>query len=182
MLLYEYTKIWYTVGTYKEMEKDIRNMDSVRKKAGILGRLKWLGILSGIIMYYSTVHSFGNMISTILGCVAAVAFYVICENERRRSLSSCVSEHLSEVLAKLGQEENIFEIKSTGTQMIVRIYLIRARERALLCSKAVLDAIDKSWYCSKVLITQIVDIDKKEDMEQMRSTLDEDLFEQLKKM
>lgn len=157
-------------------------MDSVRKKAGILGRLKWLGLFAGLIMYYATVYSFGNVISMILACVAAVAFYSICENERRTVVSQYVSEHLSEVLKKVGQAENIFEIKTTGTRMIIRIYLVRARERAPLCSKAALEAISKSWYRSKVWITQIVDIDNQEEIPEVQRALDDELFENLKKM
>lgn len=157
-------------------------MDSVRKKTEILGRLKWLGFFAGLIMYYATVYSFGNIISMILACVAAIAFYYICENERRTVISKHISEHLSEVLAKVGQAENIFEIKSTGTRMIIRIYLIRARERAPLCSKAAMDAITKSWYRSKVWITQIVDIDNQEEIPEAQKTLDDQLFDSLKRM
>ncbi len=157
-------------------------MDSVRKKAVILGRVKWLGLFAGLIMYYATVKSFGNAISMILACVAALAFYCICENERRTVISKHISEHLSEVLAKVGQPENIFEIKSTGARMIIRIYLIRARERAPLCSKAAMDAITKSWYRSKVWITQIVDIDNQEEIPEAQKALDDQLFDSLKRM
>ena len=58
-------------------------MESVRKKADLLGRIKWLGLLLGLLMYYATAYAFGDIVSTILACIAATVFYVMCENERK---------------------------------------------------------------------------------------------------
>lgn len=156
-------------------------MEKVRKKADVLGRIKWLGFFAGLVMYYATVYTFGNTISMILACVAALAFYCIFENERREIVSKCVTEHLDDVLTKIGQQESVFEIRNTGRQMIIRIYLIKARERAPLCSKAAIDAIAKSWYRSRVWITQIVDLNSQDEIPEAQRVLDDELFEDLKK-
>lgn len=155
-------------------------MDRVRKRADILGRVKWLGLFAGLVMYYATVKSFGDTISMVLACAAAVAFYYIFENERRSVISRCISEHLDAVLNKIGQRDSVFEIRNTGRHMIIRIYLIKARERAPLCSKAAMDAITKSWYRSKVWITQIVDLESHEEIPEAQKALDDELFEDLK--
>lgn len=156
-------------------------MERVRKKADVLGRIKWMGLFAGLVMYYATVYTFGNTISTILACVAAVAFYYIFENERRSVVSKCVSEHLDGVLTKMGQRESVFEIRNTGRRMIIRIYLIKAGERAPLYSKAAIDAIAKSWYRSRVWITQIVDLNNQDEIPEAQKVLDDELFEDLKK-
>ena len=117
-----------------------KNMESVRKKADLLGRIKWLGLLLGLLMYYATAYAFGDIVSTILACIAATVFYVMCENERKSIVSRHVSDHLSEALTKIGQTESVFEVKTANMGMIIRVYLIRAGERAPACTKAVLDA------------------------------------------
>ena len=155
-------------------------MESVRKKADLLGRIKWLGLLLGLLMYYATAYAFGDIISTVLACIAATVFYVMCENERKSIVSRHVSDQLSQTLNRIGQTENVFEIKTANMGMIIRVYLIRAGERAPACTKAVLDAIAKSWYCSRVWVTQIVDLDRREEIPQAQQALNEELLDDLK--
>ncbi len=156
-------------------------MERERKQAGILSRLKWMGILTGIVMYYATFTSFGSTFSTILACIAAVAFYTICENERRRVVSGCVSKHLSEVLAGVGQSETFFEIKTSNVGMLIRIYLIGAGDRTALCARAATNAISRSWYYSKVWMTQIADVKSEDEIPRLQKVLDEELIEGIKK-
>ncbi len=155
-------------------------MESVRKRADLLGRIKWLGLLLGIMMYYLTVGAFGDIVSTFLGCAAAVGFYLICDNERKSVVARHISDQLDEVLRKIGQRENVFEIKSTGTGMVIRIYYIGAGEKAALCTKAVLEAISKSWYRSRVWVTQIVDLERREEIPEAQRALNEELLSDLK--
>lgn len=157
------------------------NMERERKLAGILGKLKWMGMLMGIVMYYATVASFGSIVSTVLACIAAVAFYTICENERRRVVSGCVSKHLTEVLAGVGQSESFFEIRTSNVGMIIRIYLVGAGDRTALCARAATDAISRSWYNSKVWITQIADVKSEDEIPRLQKVLDEELIEGIKK-
>ena len=156
-------------------------MESVRKKADLLGRIKWLGLLLGLLMYYATAYAFGDIVSTILACIAATVFYVMCENERKSIVSRHVSDHLSEALTKIGQTESVFEVKAANMGMIIRVYLIRAGERAPACTKAVLDAIAESWYRSRVWVTQIVDLDRQEEIPEAQRALNEELLNDLKK-
>lgn len=155
-------------------------MEKVRKRADLLGRIKWLGLLLGLIMYYATADAFGDIISMILACVAATAFYVMCNNEKKSIMATHVTNHLDEVLKNFGQRGSVFEIKASNTGMVVRVYLIGAGERAAACSKLILDTIANSWYRSRVWITQIVDLERKEDLPEAQRALNEELFNSIK--
>lgn len=163
------------------IEKKGNRMEKIRKKADFLGRIKWLGLILGIFMYYATVDAFGDIVSTILGCIAATSFYIICENERKTMICRHVSQQLRGVLQKIGQRESVFEIKASSTGFVIRVYLIRAGERAPLCTKALLDSIANSWYRSRVWATQIVDVDEPEEIPDAQKMLNDELFEDLKK-
>lgn len=153
----------------------------VRKRVNLLGRIKWLGLLFGLIMYYATISAFRNVIATILACVAATAFYIICDKESKTTICEYVSQHLSNALIKAGQRDSIFEIKAARAGLIIRVYLIRAHERAPLCTKALLHAISESWYRSRVLVAQIADLNNENEIEEAQQRLDEELLEDLKK-
>lgn len=163
------------------LKKKGNRMDRVRRKADFLGKIKWIGLLLGIFMYYATLEAFGDIVSTILGCIAATSFYLICENERKTVISRHVSEQLRGVLQKLGQRESVLEIKASSTGFVIRVYLIRAGERAPLCTKALLDSIASSWYRSRVWATQIVDVDEPEEILEAQKMLNDQLFEDIKK-
>lgn len=155
-------------------------MEKTRKRAELLGRIKWLGLLFGLVMYYATADVFGDVISMILACVAATTFYVMCNNERKSTIATHVTKHLQEVLKNFGQQDSVFEIKTPNTGMVVRVYLIGAGERAVACSKLILDTIANSWYRSRVWITQIVDLEKREDIPEAQRALNEELFNSIK--
>jgi len=153
----------------------------VRKRVDLLGRIKWLGLFFGLIMYYATVSAFGDIIATALACAAATAFYVICDRESKTTICEHVSGHLHTVLVNAGQRDSVFEIKTARTGLIIRVYLIRAHERAPLCTKALLHAISESWYRSRVWVTQIIDLNSENEIEDAQQTLNEELLEDLKK-
>ncbi len=153
----------------------------VRKRVDLLGRIKWIGLFLGMIMYYAVTPAFGDIIATALACAAATSFYMICDKESKTTICEYVSQHLHDALVRAGQKESVFEIKAARTGLIVRVYLIRAHEKAPLCTKALLHAISESWYRSRVWVTQIVDLNSENEIEEAQQTLNEELLEDLRK-
>ena len=154
-------------------------MEKERKKAELMGRIKWLGLLLGLVMYYGTVGAFGDVIAMILACVAATAFYIMCDKEKRSITISCVSKHLRGVLEDFGHTDNVLEIRSANSGLIVRVYLIGAGERAVACTKLILDTIAASWYHSRVWVTQVVDLQQRGEIPAAMRALDEELFDKM---
>lgn len=153
----------------------------VRKRVVLLRRIKWLGLLFGLIMYYVTVPAFGDIIATILACAAASAFYIICDRESKATMCEHVSQHLHDALIGVGQKESVFEIKAARPGLIIRVYLIRAHEKAPLCTKVLLHTISESWYRSGVWVTQIADLNSENEIEEAQQTLNDELLEDLRK-
>ena len=151
-----------------------------RRIVRLLSRLKWFGVFFGIVMYYGTYESFGDLVGMALACLATMVFYIMFDRQAKTILSQHVSNHLQTVLSPLGQKESVFEIKCTQSGIIIRVYLIRAHEMGPLCTKAILAAISQSWYKSQILATQIVDIPNLDAIEEISEELNEDLIEDLK--
>ena len=151
-------------------------MESIKKKTNLLGKVKWLGAGFAVIMYLAVVNTFGEVPAIILGAVAGVSFFLICEKEKRNILCEHVSETIHAALEKIGQSDCIFEIKTMRPGLIIRVYLIKANEKVHLCNKAIIDTISRSWFRQQVWITQVVNINSEEDIDDAQRSLNEELL------
>lgn len=157
-------------------------MEQVKKNLDLLNKLKWLGPGFAIFMYFFTEPRLGDMWSIALGSLAGSAFILICENARKSIMCEHVALDLGNLLKSKGFGRHSCEIKSLKTGLIIRIYLIRAGEKAINCNHAVMERITDSWYKDMVWITQLVDLDAEDEIEEARENLDNELIEHLKKM
>ena len=152
-----------------------------RRIVRLLSRLKWFGVFFGIVMYYGTYESFGDLVAMALACLATMVFYIMFDRQAKTILSQHVSNHLQTVLSPLGQKESEFEIKCTRIGIVIRVYFIRAQDKAPLCMRAIICAIERSWYRSQVLATQIVDVASRDEIPEISDELNENLVEDIKK-
>lgn len=157
-------------------------MEQVKKNMTLLNRIKWLGLLLGAGMYFFVEPNLGVMWASALGAIAASAFVLICENASKTIMCEHVAFDLGAVLKARGFSRHSFEIKSLKTGLIIRIYLIRAGEKAVLCNSIIMERITQSWYKDMVWITQLVDLESEEDISEARDNLDDELIEELKRM
>ena len=154
-------------------------MEQVEKKMKLLSNIKWAGFALGLLMDFATAQAFGEMWATVLGTIAACAFFLLCESGKRGVLCEHIVEDLQEAMDRLGKLDCIFEIKSVKVGLIVRVYFIKAGEMAPRYGKAILDAIAHSWYRPKVWITQLVDLDSEDELKEAELALNEELLQNL---
>lgn len=152
-----------------------------RQIVKLLSRLKWFGVFFGLVMYYGTYESFGDLIAMTLACLATMVFYIMFDRQSKSVLSAYIIKHLQTILSPLGQKESEFEIKCTRIGIVIRVYFIRAQDKAPLCMRAIICAIERSWYRSQVLATQIVDVASRDEIPEISDELNENLVEDIKK-
>jgi len=165
-----------------EFWRNEKNMEQVKKNLTLLGRLKWLGPVLAVVMYLFVEPRLGYMWALALGSIAGSAYILICDNARKTIMCEHVALDLGAVLKARGFSRHSFEIKSLKTGLIIRIYLISAGEKAVACNTIIMERITNSWYKDMVWITQLVDLDSEEDINEARDNLDDELIEQLKRM
>ena len=95
---------------------------------------------------------------------------VICEE---------IVKDAAQALEMRGQNENIFEVKSMSFGIVVRVYLVKARQEGPACTKAVLDKLSQGWYKKFIWITQVVDIDGEKDIKEAQKALDKSLLDDI---
>lgn len=154
-------------------------MEQVEKKMKLLSNIKWAGFALGIIMYFATANAFGETWATVLGTIAACAFFILCESGKRGVLCEHIVDDLQSAIEQLGKLDCVFEIKSMKVGLIVRVYFIKAGEMAPRYGKAVIEAIARSWYRPKVWITQLVDVDSEDEIKEAEMALNEELLHSL---
>lgn len=158
-------------------------MEKIKKRIVLLSRLKWLGLLLGAIMCIFTQPRFGDIWSVILGTAAGVGFMFICENEKKNIICDHVADDLHSALEKQGYRDVVFEIKIMKPGMIIRIFTIgTSEEDTVICNRAVVRQISRSWYREKVWITQLVSVRNEDEIDETRKALDDELIEDFKKM
>ena len=124
----------------------------------------------------------GEMWAMGLGTVAGVAFIYICNHEKNSVMIEHVAMDIKNALQARGYKDSVVEIKYLRAGMLIRIYVIKAGENAIYCNGIVVQTIAESWYKEKVWITQLVDVETREEIESARDTLDEELISDLKRM
>lgn len=157
-------------------------MEKVKKTIDILNKVKWLGLLFGVFMCLFIEPRLGEIWAMGLGTVAGVAFIYICNHEKNSVFIEHVAMDLKGALQARGYEDAVVEIKYLRAGLLIRIYVIRAGENAIYCNGIIVQQIADSWYKEKVWVTQLVDINERDEISDARDTLDEELISDLKRM
>lgn len=156
-------------------------MELVIKKQKILKWLRYLGLVFGAVMYWVIYKSLGEIPAVILGFIAGIGFFAICDYERRSILFDYIADSIKSEITKIGELECHIEIKMLRIGLIIRVYLVRAGDQTGKYSKAIVDAISKSWYRQNVWITQVVGIDNESDIKEAEADLNNDVIKEIEK-
>lgn len=156
-------------------------MEKEKRKIKILESARWFSFVPGLIIYIATNGVFADWISIVLVLGFMFGFSAICNAEKKRIVWENIVSDMRAALDSVGQTEALFEVKKIKIGMVVRVYLIRAKHRSAICSKAIIESISDGWYRRYICATQIVDINKKEEMKDAQFMLDEDLVEDMRK-
>ena len=155
-------------------------MTKAQKNSIKLETLRWFWFIPSGIIYLAARSAFGIVEGTLLAVIFGAAFFVICSRGRMRVISEEIVADITRALAELGQRESFFEVKKISPGFIVRVYLVRARKKAPLCNKAIIESLEHGWYSRHVTGAQIVDIDGEEDMKQVQRELNIELVDELR--
>ena len=155
-------------------------MEQVERQMEMFRRLRFGGVLFGLLMYLGTRAAFGMIISVILGALFAVGFYMLCEMQAQRTICQYVADDLKDVLLRAGHEQCIVEIRSLRVGMLTRIYLLGARQRMKGCGKTVTEHIRQSWYFHWIWGLQMIVLEDESEIAQAQALLDQRLLEDLR--
>ena len=84
----------------------------IKKKIQFFKRLRWAGILFGLIMYLATFMAFGDVAAMLLAAAATAGFFAICSRESTRTMCQHVADDLKNAVLEAGHNRCIVEIKS----------------------------------------------------------------------
>ena len=153
----------------------------VKKKVLFFSRLKWFGLLMGVIMFCATFMAFGDVAAVLLGIAASTGFYWICSREGKRTMCQYVADDIRSAVNEAGHSRCIVEIRSISAGLITRVYLIRACGMEPRLNRAIIERINQSWYRKNIWVTQILGMEGESELEEAREYLDEALIEDIKR-
>ncbi len=156
-------------------------MSKAEKNSSKLEILRWMCFLPALIMFTAARGAFGTAAAAVLAGAFGIGFFVICSRGRMRVICEEIVSDISQTLDKMGHDEIFFEVKKFSPGFVIRVYLVRARNRAPLYKKAILDRLDRGWYKRHVLAAQVVDIEGAEDVKKVQRILNTALIEDLKR-
>lgn len=147
-------------------ERTIKTLNSVR----------WLGIMPALIIYAACAGVFAPWLTAVLTVGFWAGFAFICTSEKKRILCADIVKDITGALARAGHKDAVFEIKPLKIGIVIRVYLIRARHKSMLCSEAITSSITSGWYRHYVRAMQIVDLDSEADVSEAQMMFNEDLW------
>ncbi len=153
----------------------------IKKKVQFFKRLRWMGIVFGLIMYLATFMAFGDIAATMLAAAATAGFFAICSREGTRTICQHVADDLKSAVLEAGHNRCIVEIKSMNAGLITRVYLIRAEGKETLLNRVILERINRSWYRKNIWVTQILGMEDESELQEAHEFLDEALLDDLKR-
>ena len=113
-------------------------------------------------------------------------FWDCCGPNAGGSIRLCFQQDMQTIkdmregLDRAGFGDTVFEIKSLNIGLVVRVYLIQARNRAEIYSKVISDRLEASWYKKHIWLTQVVDVERAEAIGDARRVLNDALIEDIK--
>lgn len=153
-------------------------MEKAEKNSRNLDRLKWFWCVPAALMFAGTQLTFGKVGAFGLAITFGIAFYLICSRASQFIICEDIVKDMRDTLDRMGQRENMFEVKGFGMGLVVRVYMIQAGRRMSECNKAVLEKLDRGWYKSHIWVTQIVDIESEDDVHQAQLVLNKALLDE----
>lgn len=154
-------------------------MGKAERNSKKLENLRWFWFIPSALMYAATQIPFGKGVALALSAVFGIAFYFICSRGRMLVICEDIVRDVAQTLERLGQNENVFEVKSMSFGIVVRVYMVKARQGGPACTKAILDKLSKGWYKKFIWITQVVDIDGEKDIKEAQKALDQSLLDDI---
>lgn len=155
-------------------------MGKAEKDSLRLGKLRWLWFVPALIMFFVSRMAFGTTAAAILAAAFGIGYFKICTGAKKKVICDEIISDMKESLGKAGFENTVFEIKSMSIGLVVRVYLIRARSRAEIYSRIISERIESGWYKKHIWVTQVVDVEKSESIEEARRVLNEVLLEDIR--
>ncbi|MGC2872231.1 hypothetical protein ACPW7J_05910 [Ihubacter sp. rT4E-8] len=153
----------------------------MEKIVRVIEKLKWISPLLGMIMYACTAESFGKILSAVLGGVACGAFWILMVNEKSRLIGATIASEIKEAITETTQAESIIEIKRMRSGIIARVYLIGARDKAVLVNRAVARRMEQCAFKKYLWVMQLTNMSGKSDLRKTQRMLNEQLIEELLK-
>jgi len=166
----------------KEEYMETEKKTDIRKRVKLFKNLRWVGGVFGIIMYLATENVFGEMMAIMLCLAATLGFYHICDGESRRTMCQFVADDLKAAVTAAGHSRCVVEIRSMSAGLITRVYLIGAGGLAARYNRAVLERINRSWYRKDIWVTQILELEHENELEEAHEFLDERLIDDIRQM
>lgn len=146
-----------------------------------LGLWRILSIPLGLIMYFATMKSLGQTGAMILGCAAAVIFWLILSKGRERLLYDAVAEKIHDAIKEVGRIDSQIEMKRFSIGLVVRIFLIDPGALLPNYTQTIHDTLAKWDLRNKSMIVQISGVRTSEDIDKSRVLLDKELLEEIKR-
>lgn len=151
----------------------------MEKTVNIIGKLKWLSPLLGLIMYACTVDSFGELPSAVAGGVACGAFWMLMVSEKSRLIGATIASEIREAITETTEAESIIEIKRLRSGIIARVYLIGGRDKAAMVNRAVARRMEQCTFKKYLWVMQLTNMSGKGDLRETQRMLNEQLIEEL---
>ena len=154
-------------------------MSKAEKYSSRLTIIRWLCFAPALVIFAALRGPFGTLLSAAAGLCFGAAFFAICSRGSRRIICEEIVADLTEAISKLGHREILFEVRKFTPGLVVRIYLVRARQLTPACVKLIRARIKNCWYRRYVIATQVTDVNGLEDVEKARRRLNRELLEDL---
>ena len=126
--------------------------------------LKWACFPLGYSMYYVTRSSFGLYIAIALSVAAIVGFWYLMRQEELRLTARDIAYEIRDVIMTRYGFEHLIEIKRMKSNVIVRIYVIRAGEKLQELKTAVMRRLTEQGYRDRIIALQVADMNSKEEL------------------
>ncbi len=107
-------------------------MSKAEKNSSKLEILKMDVFPAGADHVHRSQRSLWNSGSSSFGRCFWHGFFVICSRGRMRVICEEIVSDISQTLDKMGHDEIFFEVKKFSPGFVIRVYLVRARNRAPL--------------------------------------------------
>ncbi len=144
-----------------------------------MGILRWLSFPLGSIMYFFTRDSFGELIGIVLCVIAAAAFWLLVGSERSRLIGQTIVSEIRRAISETANVESYIEIKRMRSGIIARVYLINARDKAVMIHRSIARRLDDCALKEYLWIMQLTDIPGINAISETRKILNEQLIEEL---
>lgn len=137
--------------------------------------------LFGAIMFIFTYKSFGIPVASFLAVGFTYAFWRLTRKEEYRLIGEEIAMEIKAAIRKIDDLDSVVEIRQLKKGLIARVYLIDAKERIVLFQKAITKQLENCIYKNHIWAMQLTDMSRKEDFNDSRRFLDEELYVEIKK-